>query len=156
MELQQEKKAVVPAASDDQKAIVAELRALLRAEIAQGHEGAKRVMGLNSQYVLKPRQVRYHREETEAKPLSFGGNHYAIIYVQDVSVLVGNEKHSLTRHAVEEAWNAVLEKHLEGDALVIEGTVHKILEPQITEDGKIVFGFTGVKYPQLPPVPSAH
>ena len=128
---------------------------LLRDELKSQHPEAKRVSGVDVHYVNTNRNVR-EVPDGEPKALLFAGNPYAIVYVNKlVWVLKDNTRQVITLQAVRNAWDIVKWNHIPNDIITIDGKEHVLLDPQITDDGRLMFGFTGLTTVAKPTVKPA-
>lgn len=128
-----------PPSREDQRAVTKAFRDQFNTEL--GNILGSNPTGLDSTYVNAVRQVRPHKEGVEPKPLLFAGNAYTIIYTH--KLLVNGEP--VSTHAIREAFNKT-RNYFFGNRVVIDGVTYPILEPHLTDDGRIRFGFTGVSY----------
>lgn len=128
-----------PPSPAEQRAVAKAFKTQFMDEL-ENHLGT-RPKGLDSTYVTASRDIRPHREGGEPKPLLFAGNAYTIIYTHKLTV---NDE-PVSTHAIREAFNRTHDFFTE-DRVVVDGVAHVILDPHLTEDGRIRFGFTGVHY----------
>ncbi|OZD56625.1 hypothetical protein CH252_04940 [Rhodococcus sp. 06-1477-1B] len=92
-------------------------------------------------------------KDGEPKPLAFGGNEYAIIYVDKLTRVFDTTTAAVTIEAARKAWDKVKWNHIPNDRITIGGITYVLIDSEFTEDGRIRYGYTGIKIPATKPFP---
>lgn len=136
----------------DEKKILATVRQLLKDELKE-RSNAKHIRGFNSKLVPADRNVRETRDGTP-KPLKFGGNPYVIIWTDQMYGVAGDDSSIFFSRAFRyEAWKNVVATNFPDNRLAIDGIDHLLLDPEFDVNGRILFGFTGLKVQSFQPLP---
>lgn len=133
-----------------EKDLTKTVRDLVRDEL-KNHTGARFIRGVDTKYVGDHRQVR---PSENPKPLLFTGNPYVIItFARAFAELEDGTENPISTAQLRKVWEKVKNQHFPDGRINVEGTTHVLLDPTLTEDNRIQFGFTGLKLPALPVPP---
>ena len=136
--------------TQEQKAITAAVRNALKKALKEA-TGAERVHGIDTHYCLVARQVRPSAEGNEPKALLYGGNPYVLVFLNKATAVNRDENGvrvgaPISKENIERAWEHVSSKVLLNRSIVnIHGIDHYLLDPRLTENDTVVFGFSGIR-----------
>ena len=135
-------------ASENQKKVIDHIRSLFNKELKE-MTNAKRIIGIDTKYVMQPRSVRPVADGNEPKALLFGGNAYAHIRMDNVQAVYLAEdgkshvKENISSEVVEEAFNSVFNDYLANGSVDIEGHRFTVIDPTF-DNGRAMVGFTNL------------